>query len=147
MSAITTRDLVEIDERRLLRRLDDLAQRGALPQGGIYRPLYSPQWSSAMELVSGWMKDAGLLTRRDAVGNAWGRIEGSRGGRVIAIHSDNDKMVPKLAECAISIPQTNALLLPIISVIPTQLFSYHVADHRGTDVDQPRNLAKSVTVE
>jgi glucosamine--fructose-6-phosphate aminotransferase (isomerizing) len=71
----------------------------------------------------------------------------ARGGRVIAIHSDNDKMVPQLAECAISIPQTSPLLLPIISVIPTQLFSYHVADHRGTDVDQPRNLAKSVTVE
>jgi len=71
----------------------------------------------------------------------------ARGGRVIAIHSDGDKMVPKLAECAIGIPQTNPLLLPIISVIPTQLFSYHVADHRGTDVDQPRNLAKSVTVE
>jgi glutamine---fructose-6-phosphate transaminase (isomerizing) len=71
----------------------------------------------------------------------------ARGGRVIAIHSDGDKMVPRLAECAIAIPQTSPLLLPIISVIPTQLFSYHVADHRGTDVDQPRNLAKSVTVE
>jgi glutamine---fructose-6-phosphate transaminase (isomerizing) len=71
----------------------------------------------------------------------------ARGGRVIAIHIDDDKMVPKIAECTIGIPQTNPLLLPIISVIPTQLFSYHVADHRGTDVDQPRNLAKSVTVE
>ena len=71
----------------------------------------------------------------------------ARGGRVIAIHSEGDTMVPKLAECSIPIPQTTALLLPIISVIPTQLFSYHVADHRGTDVDQPRNLAKSVTVE
>src|SRR5256885_9430250 len=90
MSATTTRDLVEVDERRLLRRLDDLAQRGALPQGGIYRPLYSPQWSSAMELVSNWMKEAGLLVRRDAVGNVWGRIEGSRGGRVIATGSHID---------------------------------------------------------
>jgi len=71
----------------------------------------------------------------------------ARGGRVIAICSEGDTMVPDLAECAIAIPQTNALLQPIISVIPTQLFSYHVADHRGTDVDQPRNLAKSVTVE
>src|SRR5437016_1342544 len=71
----------------------------------------------------------------------------ARGGRVIAIHSEGDTMVPRLSECAIAIPQTNPLLLPIISVIPTQLFSYHVADHRGTDVDQPRNLAKSVTVE
>ena len=71
----------------------------------------------------------------------------ARGGRVIAIHSEGDTMVPKLAEASIPIPQTNPLLMPIISVIPTQLFSYHVADHRGTDVDQPRNLAKSVTVE
>src|SRR2546430_2845320 len=90
MSAITTRELVEIDERRLLRRLDDLAQRGALPQGGIYRPLYSPQWTSAMELVATWMKEAGLLVRRDPVGNVWGRIEGSRGGRVIATGSHID---------------------------------------------------------
>ena len=90
MTATTTRELVEIDERRLLRRLDDLAQRGALPHGGIYRPLYSPAWSSAMDLVTAWMKEAGLLTRRDAVGNVWGRIEGSRGGRVIATGSHID---------------------------------------------------------
>src|SRR5437879_11916240 len=90
MSAITTRDLVEIDEPRLLRRLDDLAQRGALPSGGIYRPLYSPSWVSAMDLVTAWMKEAALLVRRDAVGNVWGRIEGSRGGRVIAAGSHID---------------------------------------------------------
>jgi len=71
----------------------------------------------------------------------------ARGGRVIAIHSEGDTRVPTLAEASIPVPQTNSLLMPIISVIPTQLFSYHVADHRGTDVDQPRNLAKSVTVE
>ncbi len=71
----------------------------------------------------------------------------ARGGRIIAIHSEGDAQVPKLAEASIPVPQTNPLLMPIISVIPTQLFSYHVADHRGTDVDQPRNLAKSVTVE
>ena len=87
---MATRDLVQIDERRLLRRLDDLAQRGALAQGGIYRPLYSSAWSSAMELVTSWMKEAGLLVRRDAVGNVWGRIEGSRGGRVIATGSHID---------------------------------------------------------
>src|SRR5437868_9864451 len=90
MSAMATRDLVGIDERRLLRRLADLAQRGALAQGGIYRPLYSSAWSSAMELVTSWMKEAGLLVRRDAVGNVWGRIEGSRGGRVIATGSHID---------------------------------------------------------
>jgi allantoate deiminase len=90
LNAITTRELVEIDERRLLRRLDDLAQRGALPNGGIYRALYTPSWTSAAELVTVWMKEGGLLTRRDAVGNVWGRIEGSRGGRVIATGSHLD---------------------------------------------------------
>jgi len=71
----------------------------------------------------------------------------ARGGQLIAIHSEGDTMVPQLADASIAIPQTHPLLLPILSVVPTQLFAYHVADHRGTDVDQPRNLAKSVTVE
>src|SRR2546430_17597306 len=75
-----TAELVAIDERRLLRRLDELAQRGALPGGGRYRALYTPAWVSATELVSGWMKEAGLLVRRDAGGNVWGRGGGSRGG-------------------------------------------------------------------
>jgi allantoate deiminase len=87
---VKTRELVEIDERRLLRRLDELAQRGALPAGGIYRALYTPAWVSATELVQGWVKDAGLLARRDAVGNVWGRMEASRGGRVIATGSHID---------------------------------------------------------
>jgi len=71
----------------------------------------------------------------------------ARGGRGIAIYSEGDTQVPALAEAAIPLPQVNPLLMPMVSVIPTQLFRYHVADHRGTDVDQPRNLAKSVTVE
>ncbi len=85
-----TTELVEIDERRLLRRLDELAQRGALPGGGLYRALYTPAWVAATELVAGWCKDAGLLTRRDAVGNVWGRMEGSRGGRAIVTGSHID---------------------------------------------------------
>ncbi|MEX2046005.1 MAG: Zn-dependent hydrolase [Chloroflexota bacterium] len=85
-----TAEGVAIDERRLLRRLDELAQRGALPGGGLYRALYTPSWVSATELVSGWMKEAGLLVRRDAVGNIWGRIEGSRGGRAIVTGSHID---------------------------------------------------------
>jgi len=87
---VKTRELVAINERRLLRRLDELAQRGALPGGGIYRALYTPAWVSGMELVQSWMRDAGLLVRRDAVGNVWGRMEASRGGRVIATGSHID---------------------------------------------------------
>jgi len=87
---VKTLEAVAIDERRLLRRLDELAQRGALPGGGLYRALYTPSWVSATELVSGWMKEAGLLVRRDAVGNIWGRVEGSRGGRAIVTGSHID---------------------------------------------------------
>ena len=87
---VKTLELVEIDERRLLRRLDELAQRGTLPGGGLYRPLYSPAWVAATEMVHAWMKDGGLFTRRDAVGNVWGRIEGSRGGRAIVTGSHID---------------------------------------------------------
>jgi allantoate deiminase len=87
---VKTLELVEVDERRLLRRLDSLAQRGATGSSGIYRALYTPAWTSAMELVTGWLKDTGLLVRRDAVGNVWGRIEGSRGGRAIVAGSHVD---------------------------------------------------------
>src|SRR5690349_11091456 len=90
MRAVRTAELVEIDERRLLRRLDDLAQRGALAGGGIYRALYTPSWKSAMELVTSWLKEGQLFPRRDSVGNVWGRIEGSRGGRVIVTGSHID---------------------------------------------------------
>jgi allantoate deiminase len=85
-----TVELVEINERRLLRRLDDLAQRGALPTGGLYRPLYSPAWSAAMDLFSAWLREGQLFVRRDAVGNVWGRVEGSRGGRVVVTGSHID---------------------------------------------------------
>src|SRR5439155_189635 len=85
-----TSELVAIDERRLLRRLDDLAQRGALPSGGLYRALYTPAHVAATELYADWCKEAGLLVRRDAVGNAWGRVEGSRGGRAIVTGSHID---------------------------------------------------------
>lgn len=87
---VVSRELVEIDERRLLRRLDELAQRGALPGGGVTRLPQTPAWVSATELVSGWMKEATLLVRRDAAGNVWGRVEGSRGGRAIVTGSHID---------------------------------------------------------
>ncbi|HEY6958071.1 MAG TPA: M20/M25/M40 family metallo-hydrolase [Candidatus Limnocylindria bacterium] len=87
---IVSRELVEIDERRLLRRLDELAQRGAVPGGGVTRIPQTPAWVSAIELVSGWMKEATLLVRRDAAGNVWGRVEGSRGGRAIVTGSHID---------------------------------------------------------
>ena len=71
----------------------------------------------------------------------------ARGGTVIAVATEGDTAVADKADHVIYVPQTPPLLAPIINVIPLQLFSYHVAVRRGADVDQPRNLAKSVTVE
>jgi glucosamine--fructose-6-phosphate aminotransferase (isomerizing) len=71
----------------------------------------------------------------------------ARGGRVVAVCEQSDRRVPKLADEVILIPVVPPLLAPMISVVPLQLLAYHIADQRGTDVDQPRNLAKSVTVE
>jgi glucosamine--fructose-6-phosphate aminotransferase (isomerizing) len=71
----------------------------------------------------------------------------ARGGRIIAVVNDGDTHASAIADKVLPVPACSALVAPIVNVIPLQLFSYHVADHRGTDVDQPRNLAKSVTVE
>jgi glutamine---fructose-6-phosphate transaminase (isomerizing) len=71
----------------------------------------------------------------------------ARKGRVIAVVTEGDEHIPKMAEFVIEVPSTNEVLMPLLSVIPLQLLSYHIAVLRGCNVDQPRNLAKSVTVE
>ncbi len=85
--------------------------------------------------------------------NAYHKILGNiaevkaRKGRIIAIANEGDTEVAKVADHVIQIPLTLDFLYPILTVIPTQLLAYHIAVLRGCDVDQPRNLAKSVTVE
>jgi glucosamine--fructose-6-phosphate aminotransferase (isomerizing) len=71
----------------------------------------------------------------------------AREGIVVAIACQGDEDIHKVAEHVIEIPVTSELLLPVLEVVPLQLIAYHVAVRRGCDVDQPRNLAKSVTVE
>ncbi|MGH9308778.1 MAG: SIS domain-containing protein, partial [Vicinamibacterales bacterium] len=75
----------------------------------------------------------------------------ARGGAVIALTTDNhqgmDHLLDPKNDFLITIPASHALLTPILAVVPLQLLSYHIAVRRGCDVDQPRNLAKSVTVE
>ena len=71
----------------------------------------------------------------------------ARDGIVIAILTEGDGMSSKVANHVVTIPETSDLLGPILSIVPLQLLSYHIAVRRGCDVDQPRNLAKSVTVE
>lgn len=71
----------------------------------------------------------------------------ARNGNIIGIVTEGDTAVKEMAQHVIEIPETDEFLDPLISVIPLQLLSYHIAVMRGCDVDQPRNLAKSVTVE
>ena len=71
----------------------------------------------------------------------------ARGGDVIAVATEGDEEIAELADEVIHIPKTLEMLTPILSVIPLQLFAYHMAVMSGKDVDKPRNLAKSVTVE
>jgi glucosamine--fructose-6-phosphate aminotransferase (isomerizing) len=71
----------------------------------------------------------------------------ARGGTVIAVATDGDELVKGMADHVLWIPEAPWMLSPVITVLPLQLLAYHIAAIRGLDVDQPRNLAKSVTVE
>ncbi len=71
----------------------------------------------------------------------------ARGGRIIAIATEGDEDVHGLSDEVVEIPAADSEFLPFLTVLPLQLFAYYVADLKGTDVDQPRNLAKTVTVE
>ena len=71
----------------------------------------------------------------------------ARGGLVIAIATDGDDLIPPVADHVLWVPETPWMLSPVTTVVPLQLLAYHIAALRGLDVDQPRNLAKSVTVE
>jgi glucosamine--fructose-6-phosphate aminotransferase (isomerizing) len=71
----------------------------------------------------------------------------ARGGQVIALATDGDDLIASKADRVLWLPAAPPMLAPVLAVIPLQLLAYHIAVRRGTDVDQPRNLAKSVTVE
>ena len=71
----------------------------------------------------------------------------ARKGKVIAIVTEGDVLIPKIADYVLEVPITHEALMPLVSVIPLQLFAYHIANKLEKDVDKPRNLAKSVTVK
>ena len=79
-----------VDPALLERRLDELYTIGAQPDGGAYRGLYDGAWAAAVERVERWLKNAGLKTRRDAVGNLWGRVDGTDKGKSIVTGSHID---------------------------------------------------------
>ena len=71
----------------------------------------------------------------------------ARGARVIAVASEGNNDIAQHVDEVIRVPQTHWLVAPLLAVIPLQLLAYRIARHRGLNVDQPRNLAKTVTVE
>jgi glutamine---fructose-6-phosphate transaminase (isomerizing) len=71
----------------------------------------------------------------------------ARGAEVIAVATEGDDGIAELADHVLYVPRTHELFSPIVVTVPLQLLAYHIAKLRGCDVDQPRNLAKSVTVE
>ncbi len=71
----------------------------------------------------------------------------SRDGRIMAVVTEGDEEIRKIADEVVEIPDVPEMLVPLLTVIPLQLLAYHVAVVKGLDVDMPRNLAKSVTVE
>jgi glucosamine--fructose-6-phosphate aminotransferase (isomerizing) len=71
----------------------------------------------------------------------------ARKGRVVAVINQDDEVIPKMSDDHMTVPETDELLAPMLSVIPLQLFAYYIGVAKGCDVDKPRNLAKSVTVE
>jgi glucosamine--fructose-6-phosphate aminotransferase (isomerizing) len=90
-----------------------------------------------------------ILTQRDVYDKTISAVQEvkARGGRIIAIAYDTDTEIDKYADLVMRIPEMEDLIAPVAAVIPLQLMAYHVARLRGHDIDQPRNLAKSVTVE
>jgi len=71
----------------------------------------------------------------------------ARNGRVLVVTTPDASEISKIADDAITVPQTLPILQPVLNIVPLQLFAYYIARERGCDIDKPRNLAKSVTVE
>ena len=90
-----------------------------------------------------------VITQRDVYDKTLSAVQEvkARGARVIAVAYDTDAEIGKFADVVLRIPEGEDLLAPVTAVVPLQLLAYHVARLRGHDIDQPRNLAKSVTVE
>jgi glucosamine--fructose-6-phosphate aminotransferase (isomerizing) len=90
-----------------------------------------------------------LATRNEVYEKVLSNVEEvkAREGKVIALASPSDREIARKADDVLFIPEIHPSLTPILLAIPLQLLAYYMADLKGTDVDQPRNLAKSVTVE
>jgi allantoate deiminase len=88
------RTTIQIDEREVQQHIDSLARHGAYGETGVWRTVYSPEWVAAQDEVEVWFRNAGFQVWRDAVGNVWGRVEGTEGGAPVATGSHIDSQTP-----------------------------------------------------
>ena len=102
-----------------------------------------------LALITEGVPVVAIITQRSVYGKTISAIQEvkARGGYVIAVAYDSDAEIERHADMVLRIPEMDDLLAPVAAVVPLQLLAYHVARLRGHDIDQPRNLAKSVTVE
>ncbi len=102
-----------------------------------------------LALITEGVPVVAIITQRAVYGKTISAIQEvkARGGKVIAVAYDTDTEIERHADMVLRIPEMDDLLAPVAAVVPLQLLAYHVAHLRGHDIDQPRNLAKSVTVE
>ena len=100
-------------------------------------------------LIDDSMPVVAIALRSDSYDKTASNIEEvkARGGRVIGILTEGDQRLASLCDFVISVPEVHDSVAAVAAAIPLQLFAYHMSDLKGLDVDQPRNLAKSVTVE
>ena len=100
-------------------------------------------------LIDAEMPTVAIATPDRTYGKTAGNIEEikARGGKIIAVVAWGDRQVRRMADYCIEVPVVDECLMPVVVSIPLQLLAYHIAVYKGRDVDQPRNLAKSVTVE
>lgn len=109
-----------------------------------------PAAAAAVALIDREMPVIVIAPKSDSTyGKIRSNIEAvrARGARCVIVTEEGNHELDACAEAVIYIPHTEEFLGPLLTVVPLQLIAYHVACHRGLDVDQPRNLAKSVTVE
>jgi glucosamine--fructose-6-phosphate aminotransferase (isomerizing) len=100
-------------------------------------------------LIDAQMPTVVLVTKESVYEKVFSNIEEvkARRGIVITVTDHRTKEIERVSDFLIEVPQSSRWLAPMLFVVPLQLLAYHIADLRGTDIDQPRNLAKSVTVE
>jgi glucosamine--fructose-6-phosphate aminotransferase (isomerizing) len=102
-----------------------------------------------LALVDSDMPVVAIATQSEVLEKIFSNVEEARarGGRIIALTTRGERALAGKAEFTLELPPTLEAVSPIVNIVPLQLLAYHIADLRGCDVDQPRNLAKSVTVE